>query len=84
MAGVSAQTVSRAVLRWERAYGRAFEIQVSDDGVGFRTVASVRDGQPGTASVGFEATTARYVRVQGVQRGTGFGYSLYELEVYAR
>ena len=28
------------------------------------------------------ATAARYVRMQGVQRGTRWGYSLFELEVY--
>lgn len=80
----TAQTVSRAVLRWEAAYGKAYDVQVSDDGVAFRTVASVRDGQPGTVSVPFTATQARYVRVQGFARGTVFGYSLFELEVYAR
>lgn len=26
--------------------------------------------------------TARYIRVYGTERGTGFGYSLYEFEVY--
>ncbi|GAB2935722.1 penicillin acylase family protein [Rhodococcus aerolatus] len=80
----SAQTVARAVLRWEYAYGRSFDVQVSDDGTTSRTVAAVRDGQPGTVSVGFDPTTARYVRMQGVARGTPFGYSLHELEIYAR
>jgi len=26
--------------------------------------------------------TGRYVKVQGIKRGTGWGYSLYEFEVY--
>jgi hypothetical protein len=31
----------------------------------------------------FAMTTARYVRMTGQKRGTGYGYSLYEFEVYA-
>ncbi|HET9656292.1 MAG TPA: penicillin acylase family protein [Kineosporiaceae bacterium] len=79
----SAQTVSRAVLRWEAAYGKQYRIQVSSDGTTWRTVATVTDGAGGVDDIPFAATTARYVRMQGVQRGTQYGYSLYEFEVYA-
>lgn len=80
----SSQTVGRAVLRWEAAYGKAYQIRVSDDGTSWRTVWATTAGQPGTASAAFPPTSARYVRMQGVQRGSWFGYSLYEFEVYAR
>ena len=80
----SPQTVARAVLRWEVAYGKAYQIQVSDNGSNWRTVYSTTTGQPGNASASFPPTTARYVRMQGEQRGTWFGYSLYEFEVYNR
>jgi hypothetical protein len=32
----------------------------------------------------FPAVDARYLRMSGVSRGTQYGYSLYELEVYGR
>ena len=66
------------------AYGKGYQIQVSDNGTNWRTVYATSTGQPGTNSVSFAPTTARYVRMQGEQRGTWFGYSLYEFEVYAR
>jgi acyl-homoserine lactone acylase PvdQ len=79
----SAQQVGRAVLRWEAAYGRQYKIDVSTDGSTWKTVATVTDGAGGADAVGFTPTTARYVRMTGVQRGTQYGYSLYEFEVYA-
>ncbi|MEO9222770.1 MAG: penicillin acylase family protein [Mycobacteriaceae bacterium] len=80
----SSQTVARAVLRWEVAYGKGYQIQVSDNGTNYRSVYATNTGQPGVNSVSFAPTTARYVRMQGEQRGTWFGYSLYEFEVYSR
>lgn len=79
----SSRQVARVVLRWEAAYGKRFRIEVSADGATWRTVATVSDGSGGVDNVPFAATTARYVRMVGVQRGTQHGYSLHEFEVYA-
>jgi hypothetical protein len=80
----SVQTVARVVLRWEAAYGRAYRIEVSTDNSTWRTVSSTTTGNGGTDNVTFAPTSARYVRMMGVARGTSYGYSLYELEVFAR
>jgi acyl-homoserine lactone acylase PvdQ len=79
----SARTVARVILRWEAAFGRAYRIEVSTDGQSWRPIWATDDGDGGVDNDSFAATTARYVRMQGVRRGTGFGYSLWELEVYA-
>ncbi|RKN37225.1 discoidin domain-containing protein [Streptomyces hoynatensis] len=69
-------------LIWEAAYARAYQVQVSDDGSGWRTVHEVGAGQGGVDTA--EVTgSGRYVRVLATQRGTGYGYSLYEFGVYA-
>ena len=75
--------VARMALRWEAAYGRAYRIEVSADGTTWRTVAGTTSGDGGLDEVAFTPTTARYVRMYGTARATGYGYSLYELEVYA-
>ncbi|GAA3833411.1 penicillin acylase family protein [Sphaerisporangium flaviroseum] len=80
----SSKTVARTVLRWEAAYGAAYRIQTSADGSTWTTVYSTTTGNGGVDNVTFTPTTARYVRMQGVTRGTSYGYSLYELEVYPR
>jgi hypothetical protein len=80
----SARPVSRVVLRWEAAYAKGYRVEVSGDGGTWRPVWSTDSGDGGVDNDTFAATTARYVRVTGTRRATGYGYSLYELEVYAR
>jgi hypothetical protein len=77
------QQVSRVILRWEAAYGKEYKVQLSNDGVTWRDAASVVDGNGGQDNVSFATADARFVRMAGVQRGTKYGYSLYEFEVYA-
>jgi beta-glucanase (GH16 family) len=74
-------TISRVVLQWDPAYATAYQLQVSDDGASWRTVYST------TAGRGFKETlavtgTGRYVRLYGTARSNGYGYSLWELQVY--
>ncbi|WP_354644507.1 family 20 glycosylhydrolase [Kitasatospora camelliae] len=79
----STRTVGRVVLRWEAAYGRAFQIQLSDDAVTWRTVYSTTTGTGGTQDLTGLTGSGRYIRLYATQRGTTYGYSLYEFEVYA-
>lgn len=78
--GVTA-TVSRVVLRWETAYARAFRIQISDDGTAWTTLHSTTTGTGGVQTLDVNGT-GRYVRLHGTQRGTPYGYSLWEFQVY--
>jgi acyl-homoserine lactone acylase PvdQ len=80
----SVQKVSRVILNWESAYGKAYKIQVSSDGVTWQDAASVVDGDGGQDNVAFPATSTRFVRMAGAQRATKYGYSLYEFQVYAQ
>ncbi|MBB4907497.1 discoidin domain-containing protein [Actinophytocola algeriensis] len=76
-------TFQHVQLVWEAAYGRAYELQVSDDGSGWRTVYSTTTADGGVDAIDVTAS-GRYVRLYGTGRGTGWGYSLYELGVYQR
>ncbi|WP_432043513.1 discoidin domain-containing protein [Streptomyces cadmiisoli] len=73
--------ISRVVLTWEAAYGKAYDIQLSDNGSDWRTVRSVTAGDGATDDLAVSGS-GRYVRLQGVTRGTGYGYSLWEFQVY--
>ncbi|HEY0497506.1 MAG TPA: penicillin acylase family protein [Kutzneria sp.] len=79
----SVQTVGRAILNWESAYAKGYTIDVSTDGTNWRTVWSTTAGDGGADNDAFAPTDARYVRMSGVQRGTKYGYSLYEFQVYS-
>jgi lysophospholipase L1-like esterase len=74
--------INHVVLRWEAAYARAYQIQVSDDLSTWKTVFSTTSGNGATDDITFTLTSARYVRMYGTQRATPYGYSLWEFEVY--
>lgn len=75
--------VKRVTLDWERAYGKAYRIEVSDDGTNWRSVWSTSTADGGLDTAQFPGTTARYVRVHGLERGTKWGYSLREVGIYS-
>ncbi len=74
--------LDRVVLNWERAHGKAYQIQVSDTATAWATVYSESNGDGGIDDIAFSPVNARYVRMLGTERGTKWGYSLWEMEVY--
>lgn len=76
------QDVNRVVLDWQEAFGRRLKIQVSQDAKEWKDVANVENNKPGTQSIYFDDVTARYVRMLGLKRATGWGYSLWSFQVF--
>lgn len=73
--------LSRTVLTWEGAYGKNYQIQASDNGTDWRTLKTVTGGDGGTDEVAVSGS-GRYVRMLGTERSGGYGYSLWEFQVY--
>ncbi|MFF1408951.1 discoidin domain-containing protein [Streptomyces sp. NPDC058289] len=73
--------LSKVVLQWEAAYAKAYRIELSTNGTDWSTAHSTTTGAGGTETVNITGT-ARYVRMQGVSRATGYGYSLWEFKVF--
>ncbi|MYR91583.1 coagulation factor 5/8 type domain protein [Streptomyces sp. SID685] len=73
--------LSRVVLTWETAYGKDYEIQASDNGIDWHVLKTVTGGDGGTDDLAVSGT-GRYVRMQGLARSSGYGYSLWEFQVY--
>ncbi|MCG5218619.1 discoidin domain-containing protein [Streptosporangium soli] len=78
--GASA-TISQVVLNWENAYATAFQVQVSANGTTWTTVHQTTTATGGTQTLNVTGT-GRHVRVNGTQRATQWGYSLWEFKVY--
>jgi len=74
-------SISQVVLNWEVAYGRSFQIQVSDDATSWTAIYTTTAGTGGVQTLNV-AGTGRYVRMYGTVRGTPYGYSLWEFQVY--
>ncbi|MBX6169722.1 MAG: discoidin domain-containing protein, partial [Thermobispora bispora] len=76
----SSQQICRVVLNWETARAETFKIQVSQDGSSWSDATGTVNGVSGTQTVDLTAT-GRYVRMYGLTRATGYGYSLWEFAV---
>ncbi|MER7274218.1 discoidin domain-containing protein [Dactylosporangium sp. NPDC000244] len=74
-------TISQVKLSWEGAYGKAFQIQTSADDQNWTNIYSTTTGTGGEQTLTVTGT-GRYVRMYGTVRGSGYGYSLYEFQVY--
>ncbi|EFM11780.1 glycoside hydrolase family 5 [Paenibacillus curdlanolyticus YK9] len=79
----SAVDITGVMLNWEVAYGKAYQIQTSLDNSSWSTVYSTTTGDGGIDNISFSTQKARYVKMYGTQRGTSYGYSLWDFEVYA-
>jgi hypothetical protein len=77
----STQTIDRVLLDWEAAYSSAYQIQTSNDGVSWTTVHGTTTGNGGVDDIGVTGS-GRYVRMLGTARGTPWGHSLWEFQVY--
>ncbi|CAM5275214.1 hypothetical protein SAVIM338S_00046 [Streptomyces avidinii] len=77
----AAHTISRVKLNWEAAYGKTYKIQTSNDGTNWTDVYSTSTGNGATDDLAVTGA-GRYVRMHGTARGTAYGYSLWEFEVY--
>jgi hypothetical protein len=76
------EVVNGVGLNWENAYASSFKIQVSDDTKKWNDVYTTTEGRTGEMQVQFPEVKARYVRMLGLERGSYWGYSLYNFEVY--
>lgn len=75
-------TLSQVVLNWETAAGRAFQIQTSPTGSApWTTIYSTTTGTGGVQTIPVTGS-GRHVRMYGTARTTGYGYSLWEFQVY--
>jgi hypothetical protein len=81
----SAMPLTGVTLTWQNSCGKDYDIQTADVATGpWTTVVPVRgntkSGTTNPLTHNF-TKTARFVRMNGIKRCTGFGYSLFELQV---
>lgn len=76
--------IERVKLSWEAAYATNYQIQVSNDATNWTTVRTVTGNKSQVNDLTELRVSGRYLRMYGTARNTvGYGYSLYELEVYS-
>ena len=68
-----------AILYWEVAYASGYSVFLSKDRSNWITVYTTTTGDGGVDNIDFDKTDARYMKIEGTRRGTGYGYSLCEV-----
>jgi beta-glucosidase len=66
---------------WETAYAKDYTIQISDNGLSWTTLATITNGIGGMDAIQ-KVADARFIKMNGTSRGTQYGYSIFEFEVY--
>ncbi|HEY1486800.1 MAG TPA: discoidin domain-containing protein, partial [Micromonosporaceae bacterium] len=79
----SVQSICQVTLNWETAYGKSFQIQTSTDNTNWTSIYSTTTGTGGVQTLSGLSGSGRYVRMYGTVRATGYGYSIWEMSVYA-
>ncbi|OQA97968.1 MAG: F5/8 type C domain protein [Bacteroidetes bacterium ADurb.Bin217] len=74
--------ISEISLFWEAAYGKAYKVEISENGVEWLQIFDTTTGNGGIDKITFTHRAARYVRITCTSRATEWGYSLFEVEVY--
>lgn len=71
---------------WEYARAKTYKLTVSDDKQNWTSVIKENGGaitaQDGKETVHFDPVKARYLKFEGIERNTFYGYSFYEFGVY--
>ncbi len=75
------QHINKINIYWETAFGKDYEIQISDDAENWETIEAINNSDGGLDVISKDAE-CRYVKMKGIHRATEWGYSMYEFEVY--
>ncbi|MBK1811142.1 discoidin domain-containing protein [Clostridium sp. YIM B02505] len=73
-------TIGRVILNWDSP-ARIYDIEVSDDATNWKKVYRTLNGRGGEENIPLYAT-GRYVRMNGITRGTTYEFGLREFRVY--
>jgi hypothetical protein len=74
--------IKRIILNWEVAYGRVYRIEVSNDTQNWQQIYFTSSSDGGIDDLAKLSGSGRYVCMYGIARGTQWGFSLWEFEVY--
>jgi uncharacterized repeat protein (TIGR02543 family) len=80
----AASSITKVILLWEAASAKNYTVDISNDTVAWTPLATKTGMASGARKDTLKnlAGSGRYIRMYGTARTTGYGYSLFSLEVY--
>ena len=73
--------LNRIIFHWETAYGKEYKISISDDNTHWETVYKEDNSDGAKDVIDLHGIRTRYLKIDFIQRGTRWGYSIWELEL---
>lgn len=74
-------TVCGLTILWETAYSCEYVVQGSLDGTTWTDLYQTRKGDGATDDIYFQPAMARFVKITGTRRATGWGHSIWEVNL---
>jgi hypothetical protein len=74
------RSICGLVLHWETAFGEKYTIEAKDAGGRWHTVNETMYGDGDRDILYFKPLLAKKIKFRGIERGTGWGYSLWQIE----
>ena len=75
--------ISDILINWEGAYAAQYTVEISTDSLQWTQVFSTTSGSAGVQRITLsDAPVGRYMRINCIKRGTVYGFSIWEIEVY--
>ena len=74
-------TLDVIALAWETAYSSEYKLRVSLDGVNWMMLVHETEADGGN-DLFYPAVDARYIQVEGIERATEWGHSLWEIQAF--
>ena len=78
----SSVAINRVRIQWENAHATRYALQTSEDNKTWTTIKTIDNSAGGTEDLTGLAGQGRYLRVQGLARSTGYGYSIFEIQAF--
>lgn len=80
----TAKTFQTVRLYWEGSYAKEYDLEASDDGKTWKKIYEQKEGNGKLENITLEQPmTTRYFRLLGKKRATQWGYSLWEIQLFA-
>jgi endoglucanase Acf2 len=76
--------LNKVIINWENARASAYNIELSEDGSRWQSAYSTDNAKGKRDEIAISGVSARYVRLNCLRRGTGYGNSIFEFEVYGK
>jgi hypothetical protein len=73
--------LNKITMHWEAAFGKEYKILMSTDNTNWIEIEHVKSSDGAVDEINLDNVATRYIKIEFIQRGTQWGYSIWELRL---